>query len=177
MPNVRKMRGTARLYLPSAVALAIVAIAFTACSSSRGDQAANSSSNHSSEVNFAKPTLARCLRDSGAVFADSPDQLAFLEKAEAEDAVTPYAFAYDKATRLSIELWSKAPNNDKREWLMWIGQPLEQEMSPKEIVRSAPSRSYVAYAIRPSLVKRRALEGCMNRLRKENSRSGANNSR
>ena len=144
-----------------AIVFAIAAILFVGCATSSSNQASNSDSiDQTAKVNFSKLTVARCLRNGGATFAQSADQLGFLSQAEAHDMVTPYGFAYDRAAKLFIDLWSKARYRDHREWLMWIGQPFNQEKSPIEIVNSPPSKSYVAYAIRPDSAQRHTLKGC-----------------
>lgn len=172
MSRIEKFRGFARLISMLTAVLVIALTSYVGCANSRGDQV-DSNRNQTSKVDFGKSTVARCLRNNRTTFAASADQLAFLLEAEAHDMVTPYAFAYDQAAKLSIEMWSKAPYKDKREWLMWIGQPFEQEMSPLEIVNSPPSRSYVAYVIRPAPGQRRALEGCTHKSAGKSEENGS----
>jgi hypothetical protein len=161
MSIVRQFRNSVKSLCALVIVLAIAATLFIGCATSNGNQASNSdSSDQTAKVNFSKLTVARCLRNGGATFAQSADQLSFLAQAEAHDMVTPYGFAYDRTAKLFIELWSKARYRDHREWLMWIGRPFNQKKSPFEIVNLSPSKSYVAYAIRPDPAQRRTLKSC-----------------
>jgi hypothetical protein len=115
-------------------------------------------SNALSEVDFSKSTFASCLKANGTAFAESTDDLEFFSKAESEDTASKFGFTADESAKLLIEFYEDG--EDPREWLLWTGQPLGEQESPLEIVDSAPSKGYVAYALNPSGAERRALEGC-----------------
>lgn len=114
-----------------------------------------------SDVDFDKATLASCLKASGARFAETSEDLEFFSQAETEDTASLFGFTYDKSAELFVDLWEDG--EDPRVWLLWAAQPFEKDMSPFEIVDSAPSRSYVALMLRPSLQEQRAAKTCTNR--------------
>jgi hypothetical protein len=103
-------------------------------------------------------TIAGCLLDSGATFAESSDELGFLSEAGEEIAK---AFTVDKKSGLIVDLWEKFQERDQpSEWLMWFGQPFGQGRSPFEIAAKSSGGSYVAYVVKPTDAEREAVEGC-----------------
>lgn len=118
----------------------------------------SSDDNALSAIDFGKSTLASCLKANDATFADSINDLTFLSRAEAEDTASLFGSAYDYSAKLFVDLWEDG--DDPREWLMWSAQPFEEDKSPFEIVETASSGSYVAYALRPTAAQRKALEEC-----------------
>lgn len=113
-----------------------------------------------SAVDFSHATLANCLKVAGVDFARSVDDLDFLAEAEAEETASLFASTYDRSAELFVDLWEDG--DDSREWLMWAAQPFDQDMSPLEIVGSAPSEAYVAYMQEPTSQQERAVDACTN---------------
>jgi hypothetical protein len=108
-------------------------------------------------VDFGSGTFARCLKKTGAKFADSMDDLGFFVRAE-DDERASYGIRYDETAKLFVELWEDA--RDPRMWLMWSAQPFDESKSPPEIVLSGKSGSYVAYIREPTRRQRHAAQVC-----------------
>lgn len=118
----------------------------------------DSSTADRSDLDLSDGTIAGCLMDSGATFAESSDELGFLSEANEEIAK---AFTFDKKADLIVDLWEKFQERDQpSEWLMWFGQPFGQGESPFEIADKGADGSYVAYVLKPTDAERRAVEGC-----------------
>jgi len=117
-----------------------------------------SSGRSSSAIDFGKTTVASCLRENNAVFAESTGDLEFFSEAEAEETASKFGFFYDESAKLFIELWEDG--DDPREWLMWSAQPFEDDESPSGIMESGPSNAYVAFILEPSPSQRRSLKAC-----------------
>ena|ERR1700704_51236 len=128
---------------------------FAACGGSRNEE-------RSAAINFGKATVASCLKNGGASFANSTDELDFLSQAEDNEEVSKFGFAYDKAAKVVVNVWNKAQFEDQpSEWTLWIGQPFGDQRSPVEIVDSNAPRSYVAFVVRPRPAARRQVNSCV----------------
>lgn len=103
-------------------------------------------------------SLARCLEESGAEFADSSGDLKFLSIAESEDTASLFGSTYEESSELFVDLLQDG--DDPREWLVWVAQPFDQERSPFEIAESGSNDSFVAYALEPTPEQRRELKDC-----------------
>lgn len=112
---------------------------------------------------FAKSSVARCLQKAGATFAQSTGELSFLSDAEVNDKVSKVGISFDRADKVVVNLWSKHTlERGMPDWLMWIGQPFDQQRSPSEIVDMQVAGSYVAYIVGPSRLERRKLNSCID---------------
>jgi len=116
-----------------------------------------------SEVDFDDGTVAACLRDGGATFAASTDELGFFLKAEKEGELSGFGRVYDdEMAKLAVNVWSKKmPNGDPAEWTLWIAQPYLESRNVREIVTADPAGAYVAYVVRPDTAARRKLGSCV----------------
>lgn len=131
------------------------ATCFIACGGNEGEA-------KSLAIDFSKSTVAACLKEGGASFAKSTDELRFLSRSEASEEVSKFAIAYDKAAKIAIHVWARSSfENRPPTWLIWIGQPFGDERSPTEIVDIKPANSYVAYVQRPSRAIRDKVESCV----------------
>lgn len=134
------------------VAAILVVAAVLGC----GDS--SNSSTVQGEIDFSKRTFAHCLKENGADFAASGDDLEFFAQAEDEDSASHSGFSSDPSAQLVIDLYEDA--EDPREWLLWTAHPPGESPSPLEIAERIPWEGYVAYIVEPSASERKALEGC-----------------
>jgi hypothetical protein len=132
------------------IAVVVAAISIIGCGGNE-----NESSEH---VDFGKGTLAGCLKQSGAKFANSAANLQFFSEAEDEGTASKFGFTYDKSVELFVQLWED--NYDPSDWLMWSAQSFDDDMAPVEIVESGAAGSYVAYLFKPTPSQRRAAQRC-----------------
>ena len=83
-----------------------------------------------------------------------------LVKAEEEDNVDKPGFAYDKAASVVVDIWTgSSVENRPALWMLWIGHPFGEKLTPEEIVVDKPPRSYVMYVTKAR--KRRHAESCI----------------
>jgi hypothetical protein len=116
-----------------------------------------------STISFDQSTVASCLKQGEARFANSADELDFLYAAESNDEVSKVGFAQDGTGKIVIDTWHKATFEGRPpEWTIWIGHPFGEPSSPGEIANSGSSNSYVAYSVRPSKQQRAELEKCID---------------
>lgn len=102
--------------------------------------------------------IGTCLRNAGASLAEGKDDLAFFRQAQDEDAASLFGSAFEDSKMLFVDLWQDS--DERREWLMWVAQPFEEEESPLEIATMDSDNSFVLYAVRPSVGERRSLKSC-----------------
>lgn len=108
-------------------------------------------------------SVESCLRRGGASFARSPRQLQFLARAERNGEVAKPTIAVDKVGKVTVRVWTKSRfENQPPEWVMWIGQPQGDALSPAEIVGAGlDGGGYVAYIKNPSRRVRARTEACI----------------
>lgn len=111
-------------------------------------------------VNLGRTTLAGCLQQSGAEFADSTADLKFFFKAKHAGAASKFGFTYDKSVKLFVQLWKG--NEGRAGWLLWSAQPFEGKRGPAGVVKSGPPGSYVAYMRSPTAHERAAASQCIS---------------
>jgi hypothetical protein len=149
------MSNRMRLKICVSVSLAIASALLMACGNGSQENALNA-------VDHGKGTLASCLKNRGAKFAQSRDELTFFSDAQVQDTASNFGIAWDESAELFVDRWEDG--EDPRTWLLWAAQPFDQEKSPLEIADSATSGSYVAFVLNPTASQRQSLEDCVTRL-------------
>jgi len=120
-----------------------------------------SACNEAGDVDFSEATVANCLKEGGAEFAESVDELGFYSKASMAEEVSGAGYIHDdEVADLVINVWTEESDGKPPEWIVWVAQPYLQHKRLEQIVDTDPPRSYVAYAFRPSPSNRRQLESC-----------------
>jgi len=112
-----------------------------------------------------RPTVEACLRGKGVEFAESVQEIAFLERAEARDDAYGQGYFRDARAGIVINTLGRGKiDGMPPEWFVWIGHPVaapgEELPTAHEVIESRPPKSFVAYAMRPSPKQRKRIEAC-----------------
>jgi hypothetical protein len=154
MPKMNAMRQHSRI-LVGAVFLICSAAALISCGDGR-DAASNLADR------IPQGSIQACLRREGAETAQSAADLSFLLQAEANEEVSKVGFAADRRAKIFVHLWTAAGVENKPPlWIAWIGQPVNESLSPSAIIAQQPAKSYVMYVVNPAPSLRRDVEKCL----------------
>ena len=144
------------------VCTVILALVVVACLVSCGSDQRDGDMREAVKTSFLSGSIGACLMNRGARPAKSISNLHFLDEAEANDEVSKPGFGYDRREKIVVSVWSQPPfEAAPPQWIVWVAQPFGESMSPFEIVRKKPSRTYVMFVNHPSRSVRRRLEGCI----------------
>lgn len=147
------------MILRHTIRISIVALSLAllfGCGSNQDEEATAATNSQKAPAH----SIQRCLERHGAKQARTTEDLAVLVRAEKENDVSKPGFAYDKAASIIVDVWTGSSfENRPAPWMLWIGHPFGDKLTPQEIVEDKPPKSYVMYVT--SAKKRRHAEICL----------------